>query len=284
MPAFVTTNLGLHYGSNWAVRSLNTELKPGITGLVGPNGSGKTTFMRLIMGLLRPSEGHVDLFGADPFRKAETRLRVGYLPQTFDPPRTARVGDYLQFLTLLAGVDPGKVRRCVQEALETVNLTERRRSPVSSLSGGMLRRLGVAQSIAHSPNLLIADEPGTGLDPEERLRLYRSLRQTADQRPVLVSSHLVDELEWEADHIWFMKRGRLVWTGSVREALNSVAGQVREGALPAGEVPLGVVVSRRDTDNGVSWRVFGEDDRLTPVQPTMRDVYFARVGGGGSAS
>ncbi len=282
-------NLGYRYGSRWALRGMSAELSPGITGLLGPNGAGKTTLMRLAMGLLSPDEGNVALLGGDPYRHPHLRLSVGYLPQHFSPPSSMRVQAYLECLTLLSGTSAQEARAGVNEALATVGLSERGRSTLGALSGGMLRRVGVAQAIAHRPQLLIVDEPAAGLDPEERARLYRSLRGVAEERPVLVSSHLVDEIEREADFIWFLRQGELVWTGSVQGALTQMVGRVREGTLPHGEAPKGVIVSEKRTAGGTIWRVVGEgsgleDNRLKVCQPTLLDAYLAHVGRGRQVS
>lgn len=270
-----TDELGFRYGSQWALRHISAELRRGITGLLGANGAGKTTFMRLALGLLPPDEGEVSLFGTNPMRHPELRLRVGYLPQTFAVPQGMRVAAYLESLTLLAGRTPNEAREGTLEALATVGLKERAKSRLGTLSGGMLRRVGVAQALAHRPELLIVDEPAAGLDPEERARLYRALRSAAEVRPVLVSSHHVDELEREADSVWFLRRGKLTWTGSVDEALASLRGKVREGVLPKGERPEGVVVTERRTADGTFWRIVGEDTRLQSAKPALLDAYIA---------
>ena len=274
----ITKNLGYRYGSRWALRGVDATLSPGVTGLLGPNGSGKTTFMRLAVGLLSPDEGEVTLLGGDPYRQPRLRLGVGYLPQHFSPPEAVRVQEYLECLMLLSGRSGREARRGVAEALATVGLSERGRNTLGSLSGGMLRRVGIAQAIAHRPRLLIVDEPAAGLDPEERVRLYHSLREAAEQRPVLVSSHLVDEVEREADFVWFLRGGELVWVGSVQETVQRMVGRVREGTLSPGETPKGVVVTERRTAGGVTWRIVGDDARLEVCQPTLLDAYLAQVG------
>lgn len=266
------------YGSFQAIKPVSFELTSGLTGLVGRNGAGKTTLMRLALGILVPSRGQIQLFGRDPARDPSCRLRVGYLPQTFEPPRSTRVGDYLTTLALLSGIPRNRIRPAVKRALETVGLLDRFRSRLGSLSGGMLRRVGVAQAIMHDPEVLILDEPAAGLDPEERIRLYDTLRQFASSRPVLVSSHHVDELEREADQIWMLRRGCLTWSGTLRGALESVAGLVREGELSEQEVPLGQVITRRPTTNGVYWRVIGQDERLSVCDPTLLDAYLFHAG------
>lgn len=271
-------HLGYRYGSKWALRDATGLLRMGITGLLGPNGAGKTTLMRLAMGLFSPHEGSVALLGRDPSRHPEQRLYAGYLPQVFDPPRYMRVADYVQCLALLAGCNRKEVGAAVDRSLDAVGLVDQRRSLIGSLSGGMIRRVGLAQALAHQPEVLILDEPVAGLDPEERIRLYSALRQEASTRPVLVSSHLVDEIEREADCVWMMCEGKLVWAGTVKEALQSFKGCVREGVLPSPNKPNGHVVFSRPASEGRLWRIIGGDERLAVCEPSLLDVYMHYVG------
>lgn len=157
-------------------------------------------------------------------------------------------------------------------------LADRAKSRLGSLSGGMVRRVGVAQAIMHDPRLLIADEPAAGLDPEERLRLFDNFRAVASERPALISSHSVEEIEREADHVWFLREGRLAWSGTVRDAIKEMQGRVRQGELPEGEQPVGTVVSRKQSAGGNMWRVIGSDSRLPACDPTLLDAYFEHVG------
>lgn len=272
--------VGYRYGERWAVQGFTAALPSGITGLLGANGAGKTTLMRLAMGLLSPTAGSVRLLGADPVHQPEQRLRVGYLPQHFDPPRWMRVRDYVESLTLLAGRNMREARTAVSDVLERVGLAEYRLKPLSALSGGMLRRVGIAQALAHDPHLLMMDEPAAGLDPEERMRLNQMLRELAESKPVLVSTHMVDEIEREADNIWMMRRGNLVWAGAVREALESVRGKVREGILPPGVTPTGRTVTQRPVANGTQWRVVGGMENLPATEPTLLDAYIHYMNAG----
>lgn len=267
-----------HYGRHRAIAEITVQLSGGITGLLGRNGAGKTTLMRLAMGLLAPSGGQVRLLGADPVRQPACRLRAGYLPQSFEPPRNMRVRDYVETLALLSGVPHRRVREAAEQALVHVGLLEKATSRLSALSGGMLRRVGVAQAIVHDPELLIVDEPAAGLDPEERVRLYHTLRQFAAERPVLVSTHHVDELEREADHLWMLRRGALTWHGTIPAALQSVHGLVREGVLAEGERPIGRPIAQRPTVEGIRWRILGDDPRLSPCEPTLLDAYIFHAG------
>jgi ABC-2 type transport system ATP-binding protein len=272
------SRVGYHFGSHWAVREVSASLSPGITGLLGANGAGKTTLMRLAMGLLTPHEGSVSLFGTDPVRAPVQRLRVGYLPQRFEPPRWMRVRDYVSSLAVLAGVNSGSAGAIADQTLSLVGLAGKGSVPLGALSGGMLRRVGVAQALTHGPDLLLLDEPAAGLDPEERMRLHETLWDIAQTRPVVVSTHLVDEIEREADTIWMVKEGHLVWSGPIRDALLAVRGQIREGVLAIGERPEGRVVSKRPTADGTLWRVISTDERLAVCEPMLLDAYMHYAG------
>lgn len=275
-------NLSYRYADEWAVKEVTARLGTGITGLLGPNGAGKTTLMRLSLGLLSPSEGQVWLLGGNPFQIPSLRLNVGYLPQRFDPPLSIRVGEYLQTMALLAGLSQRDLNQKVTKALMAVGLEDRRGSALGTLSGGMVRRVGVAQALIHEPKIMIMDEPAVGLDPEERNRLYEVLRAAAPQSSILISSHQVEELEREAESVWIISKGRLAFAGSVYDALRSVSGSVRMGVLPPGIEPQGRVVEYRTVKEGVSWRIVGEDARLAIVPPTLRDVYMLHVSAEGA--
>lgn len=264
-----------HYGSNQVLHSVTCAMRPGVTGLLGNNGAGKTTLLRLSVGLLGPSAGEVRLFDRNPQSSPELRLRTGYLPQDFRAPPSMRVSDYLECMGFLSGLSRRGVREAVHEAVTIVGLGERSRVKAGSLSGGMLRRVGLAQALLHSPDLLILDEPTAGLDPDERLRMYETLRQSAGKRPVLVSSHQVDEIEREADHVWILAEGRLRWAGSVVDGISAVSGQIREGVLPNGIQPrTGQVLMSRPADGGHYWRILGEDPRLQPCEARLLDFYL----------
>ncbi len=133
--------------------------------------------------------------------------------------------------------------------------------------------------MVHDPQVLIADEPAVGLDPAERMRLFTGFRAMALERPTLISSHSVDEIEREADRVWFLREGRVVWAGTVTDAIRAMRGRVREGELPTGVEPIGTIVSRKASTDGNTWRVIGTDERLTLAEPGLLDAYFEHVGG-----
>ncbi len=230
----------IYPGPVQALTDVDLEIGRGMFGLLGPNGAGKTTLMRIISGLLEPTSGSVSLDGHDVV--AEPRQvweRLGYLPQEFGfyPHLTGE--KMLAHLLRLKGVlaEGRKLRELCAELLERVNLTAAAGQKVSAYSGGMRQRLGVAQAIAGDPRLIIVDEPTAGLDPEERLRFYRLLAELAEERIVLLSTHIVEDVAVLCTRFAIIRQGRLVTCTTPAEARRRIEGRVFEA-----------VVSRHDLD------------------------------------
>ena len=209
-------NLSFSHGSTRVLSGASLILQPGITGIIGAQGTGKTTLLRLMLGLLAPAAGNVHLFDGDPAMNSALRRKAGYLPQQFSPKGSLPLADYLEALTLLTGRIPSEARALAQTALERLDLGEAQLRPLSSLSEAETRRLGVAQAIVHEPRLLLADEPVAGLTAGERQALLDKLRELAEARPVILASHVADEVERTADHVWFLQSGRLIAADSQR--------------------------------------------------------------------
>jgi ABC-2 type transport system ATP-binding protein len=217
-----------------ALQGIDLDVPPGMFGLLGPNGAGKTTFMRILAGLLEPTSGGVALDGEDVLARPEILWRqLGYLPQEvgFYPHLTGE--KMLAHLLDLKGVEaPGGRKALVADLLERVNLGDAARRKVRTYSGGMRQRLGIAQAIAGDPRLIIVDEPTAGLDPEERLRFYRLLAELAEDRIVLLSTHIVEDVAVLCPRFAVIRRGRLVAQTSPGEALAPLRGKVFEGRVP----------------------------------------------------
>jgi ABC-type multidrug transport system ATPase subunit len=216
-----------------ALQGINLDVPVGMFGLLGPNGAGKTTLMRILAGLLEPTSGQVTLDGedilADP-RKVWRRL--GYLPQDFGfyPQLTGE--KMLAHLLELKGVEaPGGMKKLCAELLERVNLAHAAKRRVRTYSGGMRQRLGIAQAIAGNPRLIIVDEPTAGLDPEERLRFYRILAELAEDRIVLLSTHIVEDVAVLCPRFVVIRRGRLVAQTAPHEAQSALQGKIFEGRI-----------------------------------------------------
>ena len=216
-----------------ALQGVSLDVGQGMFGLLGPNGAGKTTLMRIVAGLLEPTSGTVHFDGedivADPRR---IRRQLGYLPQDFGfyPHLTGE--SMLRFLLVLKGVEaPQGVKRLATELLDRVNLSYAAKRKVKGYSGGMRQRLGIAQALAGDPRILVVDEPTAGLDPEERLRFYRLLAELAEDRTVLLSTHIVDDISVLCPRVAIMYGGRFVADTTPTEARGRLAGTIYQGAV-----------------------------------------------------
>ena len=216
-----------------ALQGVSLDVGQGMFGLLGPNGAGKTTLMRIVAGLLEPTSGTVHFDGedivADPRR---IRRQLGYLPQDFGfyPHLTGE--SMLRFLLVLKGVEaPQGVKRLAAELLDRVNLSYAAKRKVKGYSGGMRQRLGIAQALAGDPRILVVDEPTAGLDPEERLRFYRLLAELAEDRTVLLSTHIVDDISVLCPRVAIMYDGRFVADTTPADARNRLAGEIYQGAV-----------------------------------------------------
>ena len=207
-----------------AVAGLSLRLAPGVVGLIGHNGAGKTTLMQMIATLTKPSSGRILLDGVDIVAKPETmRRRLGYLPQDFGVYRNVSALEFMQYFAALKGVrDPARIRRL----LELVNLHDQAQRQASTFSGGMLRRLGIAQALLNDPDVLVVDEPTAGLDPEERLRFRNLLAELGFNKLVIISTHIVSDVESIAGQLAIMRSSRLVACDTPDAILGRARGQV----------------------------------------------------------
>jgi ABC-2 type transport system ATP-binding protein len=250
-------------GGVTAVNDVSLDLKAGVVGLLGPNGAGKTTLMQMVATITRPTEGQITFQGVDIAREPETlRRQLGYLPQDFG------VYDNLtafEFLSYFAGLKGVASRSRLWELLETVNLHTVAHRTAATFSGGMRQRLGIAQALLNDPALLIVDEPTAGLDPEERVRFRHLLTDLGQGKLVLLSTHIVSDVESLADTIAVMREGRLVTCAAPEALLQAARGRVWEAVVPPAEYEqargrLKVTRAVRQAD-GVHTRV------VSPVPP-----------------
>lgn len=212
------------FGRLNAVDGVTLRLAPGVVGLIGHNGAGKSTLMQMLATLAKPSSGHITLDGQDIVARPELmRRRLGYLPQDFGVYPHLTALEFLQYFAALKGV---RSRQRLQELLELVNLHEQANRPAMGFSGGMRQRLGIAQALLNDPDVLIVDEPTAGLDPEERLRFRHLLGDLGRKRLVIVSTHIVSDVENMASHLAIMRQGRLVAFETPEAVLARAEGQV----------------------------------------------------------
>ncbi|WP_040667597.1 ABC transporter ATP-binding protein [Nitrolancea hollandica] len=201
---------------------LDLEIGPGVFGLLGPNGAGKTTLLRTLATISEPASGSIRLLGRDPSdhrQCREIRRRLGYLPQHLGYYPNFTVFEFVEYFALLKEMPPRDVRRAVARAIKRVDLADRARSKLKTLSGGMLRRAGVAQAIVNEPDLLLLDEPTAGLDPEQRVGFRALLREIGDRATVIVSTHLVEDVGAACSEVALMERGRVVFQGTPEELI-----------------------------------------------------------------
>src|SRR5262245_16714836 len=218
------------YGrSVWGLRDFALTLRPGVLGLLGPNGAGKSTLMRILATVTRPTSGRVTWNGADLTRDPDAVRRVlGYLPQDFGVYPNLSALEFLEYLAAAKGLDARASRQRIGELLELVNLTDAARRPLGGFSGGMRQRVGIAQALLNDPELLIVDEPTAGLDPEERMRFRNLLSELSGERIVILSTHIVSDVEAVAMRIAMIAQGRLVAHDPPEALLQSAAGRVWE--------------------------------------------------------
>ena len=216
-----------------AVSGLSLRLEAGVVGLIGHNGAGKTTLMQMITTLSRPTSGRILFDGVDIAARPETiRRRLGFLPQDFGVYRNVTALEFMQYFAALKGVrDPARIRRL----LETVNLHEQANRMASTFSGGMLRRLGIAQALLNDPDILVVDEPTAGLDPEERLRFRNLLADLGFNKLVIISTHIVTDVETIAGQLAIMQRGRLIACATPDAILARARGQVWSANIEAAD-------------------------------------------------
>ena len=211
------TGLTLRFRRTLAVTGVDLRVGPGVLGLLGPNGAGKTSLLRIMATALPPTSGNLRLLDRDPASYAarqEIRTRLGYLPQTpgFYPGFT--VAESVEYFALLKGVPAARVRKAVTAAIDLVDLGDRAKARLRSLSGGMLRRTGIAQAIVNQPELLLLDEPTAGLDPEQRIAFRALLRRFGATATVVVSTHLVEDVAAACDQVAIMDKGSILYLGT----------------------------------------------------------------------
>ncbi len=274
-------------GAVTALNGVDLDVAPGMFGLLGPNGAGKSTFMKILAGLLEPTAGTVTLDGADILADPQSLWpRLGYLPQEFGFfPHLSGEAMLSHMLTLKGVRAPFGQKRLVADLLERVNLTFAAKRKVKGYSGGMRQRLGIAQALAGDPRLIIVDEPTAGLDPEERIRFYRLLSELAQDRIVLLSTHIVEDVAVLCPRFAVIRDGRLLAQTRPAEARAAIAGHLFEGTVSAAELPQlkadRMVTQALLVEGHNRARVYeprGEPPAgFVPVAATLEDAYLVMM-------
>ncbi len=213
----VLDRVSKQYSNKIAADRISESLKPGVIGLLGANGAGKTTLMRMICGVLKPNSGTITFDGIDVSDEMYRDV-LGYLPQDFGYYPNFTGKDFLMYMAALKGLSRSEAKRKTEELLVKVNLENDANKKIKTYSGGMKQRLGIAQAVLNDPKILILDEPTAGLDPKERVRFRNMIAEFGKDSIVLLSTHIVSDVEHIADRILMMKDGRIIWDGSRDEA------------------------------------------------------------------
>ncbi|MEO6325288.1 MAG: ABC transporter ATP-binding protein [Thermoanaerobaculia bacterium] len=274
------------YGNTvWGLRDFSLELRPGVLGLLGPNGAGKSTLMRILATITKPTKGSVTWNGIDIAREPDALRRVlGYLPQDFGIYPNLSPQEFLEYMAAVKGIEAGVARRRIDELLELTNLTDVRKRPLGGFSGGMKQRVGISQALLNDPELLIVDEPTAGLDPEERVRFRNLLSEQSGERIVILSTHIVSDVEATATRIALVAQGSLVMEAAPEELLRSVEGRVWEWVIPSAEL---TAVKARFLVSGTIRRSEGMHVRVVSdacpgtgarlASPNLEDAYLVHV-------
>lgn len=273
-----------------AVNGVSCAMSGGVYGLLGVNGAGKTTLMRMLCTLIPPSSGSITLNGTDIFQMgAEYRRILGYLPQDFGcyPDFTAE--EYLRYVASIKALPRALSRRRVDSLLHRVGLEQARKKKVKTFSGGMKRRLGIAQAMLNDPAILILDEPTAGLDPNERIRFRNLISELAQDRLVLLSTHIVSDVEYIAGQIFLMKDGEIAHSGSVRDLVLTMPERVWLCTIPQEQAARFEreykVANVRLSGGGAQLRILSPEPPFPgaePAEATLEDVflsYFGQTGG-----
>lgn len=286
-------NLSKQYRGNvWGLRDFSLQAQSGIIGLLGPNGAGKSTLMRILATITCPTSGTVSWNGSDILAQPRTiRAQLGYLPQEFGVYPNLNVVEFLNYMAALKGLDSSVGRKRIDELLVMVNLLDARKRPLGGYSGGMKQRVGIAQALLNDPKLLIVDEPTVGLDPEERVRFRNLLTDLSGDRLVILSTHIVSDVESTANKIALMAQGRLLAFATPEDLITTVRGKVWSWTIASEDLTKAresyLVSSMIRTSNGLALRVVSAtkpSPDATPADPNLEDAYLFAISANRSIS
>lgn len=277
----IISHLDKYYGRKQALSDVSLTIHKGMFGLLGRNGAGKTTLMKVLATLHDKQGGDVSICGIPVEHSAAIRKITGYLPQDFSMYPNMSVYEAMDYLGVLSGLTKVQRQERIANLLKQVNLQDHHRTKVKALSGGMKRRLGIAQAILHNPKVLIVDEPTAGLDPEERVRFRNLLCEIAQERIVILSTHIVGDIEATCENIAVLDSGRVLFQGTVEELLNMVEDKVYKAEISKQELPLlkqkYIVTSMLTFGNNVMVRFIAEKLPFVGAslcEPGVEDAYM----------
>ena len=271
-----------HYGNKIAVDCVSATLKPGVYGLLGANGAGKTILMRMLCAILESTSGEVLLNGKEiTAMGADYRNVLGYLPQDFGYYPNYTAMEFLMYVAALKGIPKNIAKKRAKELLEEVGLSHVANKKVKTFSGGMKQRVGIAQALLNNPDILIFDEPTAGLDPKERVRFRNLLSEYAGDKIVILSTHIVSDIEAIADEVLLMKKGKFILQGTVQELTEKASGKVWELTVPAKEArkwqAKTTVANLRHEGKEVVLRIISDkkpSEQAVLCEATLEDLYL----------
>lgn len=277
----IINNLSKRYGKKEVLTNISLTIPEGMYGLLGRNGAGKTSFMRILATLSIPTNGDIQMNGVSIKETTKVREMIGYLPQDFSIYKNMTVFGALDYLGLLSNL-PNKIRKeRIYTLLEQVHLKDNAKTKVKALSGGMKRRLGIAQALLHNPQILIVDEPTGGLDPEERIRFRNLLSDFSDGRIVILSTHIASDIESTCQNVAVLNKGNILFHGSTETLRKQADHKVYLITVPKSlDKPIKehyYVLNRNSTNTGIQYRILSNTppNELAEIQtPTLEDGYM----------
>lgn len=274
-----TLELVKKFGRKTILKKVSLELEPGVYGLLGPNGSGKTTFVRCLIGIYKINSGQIKLNG-DPVGKHNNLVNdLGYLPQKFGMYKELKVYEALEYLATLKRIEtkiiPAEIERC----LELVHLSDCIWKRVGTLSGGMMRRLGIAAALLGDPKIMIFDEPTSGLDPEERIRFKNIIKTIQKNKIILISTHIIEDVEALCDRIIIIREGEIIRSGTLEEIAAIAKGKVLRLPDDIGIPSDGYLAKIEEHGEGKYNRILSRSPILggVPTEPTVEDGYMCAI-------
>ncbi len=275
-------NIVHQFGRKRILQNISFSMTPGVYGLLGPNGAGKTTLMRIAADVLIPTSGQVLLNGKDKNAMGdEYRAQLGYLPQELGMYSHFTARDFLYYVAALKGLTKKEASDRMEVLVQTLNLTGELNKKCGKFSGGMKRRLGIAQALLNNPHVLILDEPTIGLDPMERIRFRNLISEISSERIVILSTHIVPDIDHIAKQVLLMGQGKLLRQGTISELTSELQGEVWQAIIPSRQLAQieerGTIVNMQQLDSGLELRVVSKEapcDSAAQVNPCLEDVYM----------
>lgn len=280
----ILKNVNKYYGKHHALKDINLTIEKGMFGLLGRNGAGKTTLMKVLATLLTPNSGEITVCDIPIEMASNIRTITGYLPQDFSMYGNMKVYEAMDYIGVLSGLKKQERKSRIPMLLEQVNLQNNANTKVKAMSGGMRRRLGIAQAILHDPKVLIVDEPTAGLDPEERVRFRNLLSEIAEDRIVILSTHIVGDIEATCENIAVMDEGNIIFQGTVASLLEISNGKIFTAEISKMELEevkqKYTVTSMLTMGNKINIRFIKKgSDKIPfkgaiPIEPNVEDAYM----------